>query len=155
VHIDPHQAVAGKTTGWGFGGEWGIKLVDDVCTYSLMAFIDHMMDVEGGRPVNVFTRRGQLYGRIRTARERVTAAVDLAPDVASHTATLDSLEQRLDRLGTVMQGWAIRGFEGDDGSAEAKRVLDELDAIESELQAVEQHLADVREGSMPQPLMPM
>ncbi len=130
VHIDPHQTVSGKIPGVGFGGPSWVSF-GSVCWYSLLTLVDHMKDVEGGRAVNVFTRRGQDYGRIKDIRPRIDGLVKEHPDLAGQKAALDALDARLDAVGKTMEPWAIRGFEGTDGSAEAKGVLDELTAIES------------------------
>lgn len=137
VHIDPHQAVSGKGTGISFGGASWVSFPSR-CMYSLMSWIDHMRDVEGGRAVNVFTRRDQDYQRIERERTRIDGLLTEHPGLSTQKDALAALSRRLDTVGVTMRGWALRGFEGIDGSAEAKVVLDELTAIEQGISEVGQ-----------------
>jgi hypothetical protein len=151
VHIDPHQTVSGKVPGVMVGGPSWVTF-GSVCWYSLLNLVDHMQDVEGGRAVNVFTRRGQDYDRIKKQRSRIDGLVAKHPDLATQKPALDALEGRLNAVGVKMKPWAIRGFEGTDGSAEAKEVLDELTAIEAGIVDVEREINAAKAGdAMPPP----
>jgi hypothetical protein len=153
VHIDPHQTVEGKGTGWSFGGSWGIQLVD-VCTYSMLAFLDHMQDVEGGRAVNVFTRfeglRRSGDGRVATTRRRLATLEPRHPELSGQGATLNSLDTRLAALEPTLRDWATQGLEGD-GAPGAQRVLAELTSIEQALAAVDRELGQAAVEDLPPP----
>ena len=132
VHIDPHQTVeTSRGTGWAFGGRWGVRLVDR-CKYAFAAWFDHMADVEGGRPVNVFTRVDQDRKRIAQLRGGLTGD-------AAHIAALDALNARLDALTPTLRRWATTGMEGsDEPAAEVSTVQAELTAIEDGVAKVDQ-----------------
>ncbi len=138
VHIDPHQTVeTSRGTGWALGGRWGVQLVDR-CKYAFAAWFDHMADVAGGRPVNVFTRVGQDRDKIAKLRRELTGD-------AVHIAALDALGARLDALTLVLRRWATTGMEGADAPAA------EVASVQAELTAVEEGLATVAEETQKPP----
>jgi len=160
VHIDPHQTVESeKGTGWSFGGDWGIQLTER-CKYSFLAWIGHMKDVEGGRDVNVFTRFEHLRtsakeGRITQVRARVNDLGGSHADFKEKALPrLTALDTRLAALQPTLRGWAIKGLEGGDGTADVPRVLDELAAVEKDLDGISNEVDTEEEKDMP-PEMPI
>ena len=152
VHIDPHQTVSGSARGIQFGGGSWISF-PSLCFYDLLSLAGHMMDVEGGRAVNVFTRRDHAYQTIDKLRKRIEPLKARNPSLTSQLASLDALSGRLDTQSAIMRGWAIRGFEGDDGSAEAKAVVAEIVAVEEAFKPIEAALVEPErtESGLPPP----
>jgi hypothetical protein len=143
IHIDPHQTSTGTTTGVQMGGGSFIKLRDNFCSYSMIAFISHMMDVEGGRSVNIFHRYAKIRDRIASAKSNAESLQATAPEAGSQLSTLESLEQRRLQLDPVLRGWAIQGFQGGDAGDQVRDVDAKMDAIEADLDKVVAALTDI------------
>ena len=136
IHIDPHQTSVGK--GWGIevgGGKIGTR--NDVCSYSLLAFISHMADVEGGRTVNMFERYDKLVERIKVLRPKAEQhdAANLPPGRLA--ARVNDLDQRAQVIRPVLQAWAAQGFEGGDAGAQVKSTDATMDEIENGCEEIE------------------
>jgi hypothetical protein len=143
IHIDPHQTSTGTQGGIQFGGGSFIRLRDNYCSYSMLAFVSHMMDVEGGRSVNIFHRYAKIRDRIASAKTKAEQLQATAPEAAGHLSTLQSLEQRRLDLDPTLRGWAIHGFQGGDAGDQVRDVDAKMSAIEADLDKVEQALTDI------------
>ena len=147
IHIDPHQTVESERgTGWTFG-DWSIQFTE-VCKYSFLAWIGHMMDVEGGRDVNVFTRfdhdrTSRPEGRITQVRTELETLRGTDAEFVERTLPrLAALDDRLAALEPILRGWAAQGLEAGNGPADAQRVLGELDAVEAEADQIRNEIQD-------------
>ena len=130
IHIDPHQTVDGKgwSWSWGSGGpEFGTS-----CTYSFLAFLGHMMDVEGHRPVNPFTHHGQITSRISSLLPQLEQRVAQFPDISAQRDDLRALQTEMQALAPILRRWSLQGKEGGD-DAEARTVLGQLDAADARI----------------------
>jgi hypothetical protein len=143
IHIDPHQTSTGTQGGIQFGGGSFIRLRDNYCSYSMIAFVSHMMDVEGGRSVNIFHRYAKIRERIGAAKTKAQRLQATAPEAGGHVSTLDSLEQRRLALDPILRGWAVQGFQGGDAGDQVRDVDTRMDGIEADLDRVEQALTDI------------
>jgi hypothetical protein len=117
IHIDPHQTVDGKgwSWSWGSGGpEFGTS-----CTYSFLAFLGHMMDVEGHRPVNPFTHHGQIVSRINSLLPQLEQRVREFPDISAQRDDLRALQTEMQAVAPILRRWSLQGKEGGD-DAEAR-----------------------------------
>jgi hypothetical protein len=122
-----------------------------MCVYSLIALVGHMQDVVGERPVNVFERYSGDQKKVAGLRERVGQLEQKHEDTG---ATLDTLDARLTPIEPVLRRWAIQGLEGGDGTAEAAQTLDQLAAIEREIDRVDSDVAgwETEENPVPMPM---
>jgi hypothetical protein len=143
IHIDPHQTSTGTQGGIQFGGGSFISLRDNYCSYSMLAFISHMMDVEGGRSVNIFHRYAKIRERIAAAKTKAEQLQPTAPEAGAQLPTLQSLEQRRLELDPVLRSWAVQGFQGGDAGDQVRDVDTKMDAIEADLDKVEAALTDI------------
>jgi hypothetical protein len=143
IHIDPHQTSTGTQGGIQFGGGSFVRLRDNFCSYSMLAFVSHMMDVEGGRSVNIFHRYAKIRDRIAAAKTKAEQLQATAPEAGGHLPTLQSLEQRRLQLDPILRGWAIQGFQGGDAGDQVRDVDAKMSAIEADLDTVEQALTDI------------
>lgn len=148
IHIDPHQTSVGQQGGVQFGGGSIMSYRGNYCKYSLIAFVSHMMDVEGGRAVNVFHRYAMMRDRIRTLRDRAQKMRERGLNVDAQVTTLETLEQRRLALDPTLRGWAVQGFEGGDAGAEAARVGKEMNDIEAQCQRVTTELEGVEASAI-------
>jgi hypothetical protein len=151
IHIDPHQTSTGYQPGLQMGGGSIIRYRGNFCWYNLLDFVGHMMDVEGGRPVNVFHRYHQLGDRISRAQGRARSFADRSEEARNQIPVLEQLEQRRVALDDTLRTWATRGFEGTDASEETRRVIRELDDIEARLRRVEDTIRGIQESEVPNP----
>lgn len=150
IHIDPHQTVSGRAPGIEFGyGGFGFRMF---CFYNLLSLVGHMADVEGGRPVNVFTREPALRARIQPTADRIAGQVAAHPELSTHQSAVAGLAARLDTVEPVLRRWSVQGLEGGDGTPEVSRVLGEIQAVENELDSARELLDNLDAGSSPQPL---
>jgi hypothetical protein len=138
VHIDPHQTSVGRHWGIDVGGDSIIGSRSNVCSYSLVAFISHMTDVEGGRAVNMFERFEALSARI--ARLKDGAAKRSDPVAIGAVSRLNDYDQKAQALAPVLRGWAVQGFEGGDAGPQVQRTDQEMDTIEQGCKQVEADL---------------
>jgi hypothetical protein len=147
VHIDPHQTSVGRLPGIGVGGG-GVEF-GSVCRYSLISLVSHMMDVEGGAPVNIFTRYSKLGDRLKAAKSRLVARTEA--EAKNAVTDLDAADGRRLAVGPTLREWSIRGFEGTDGSADARRVIGELDGVETTIQRAENVVRGIEASESPPP----
>jgi hypothetical protein len=153
VHIDPHQDVSSvlpEAPGIQFGGG-SLVSFPTLCVYSLIALVGHMQDVVGERPVNVFERYSGDQKKVAGLRDRL-GKLELKHEDAA--ATLDALDARLGPIEAVLRRWAIQGLEGGDGTAEASLTLDQLSAIEREIDGVDSNVTawETEENPVPMPM---
>jgi hypothetical protein len=151
IHIDPHQTSTGTQGGVQLGGGSWVRYRSNFCSYSLIAFVSHMADVEGGRSVNVFHRYAKVRERIRTERARASRLRDSDPAAPGHVDALQALEQRRLALDPRLRDWAIEGFEGGDAGDQVRAVDRELGALESELDREAAALDDIEARQAPPP----
>jgi hypothetical protein len=132
VHIDPHQTSVGRLPGVFVGGSEVVSF-GAVCRYSLLSTIGHMLDVEGGRSVNVFHRFAQDRDHLRAQTERARRLSAAHPEAARQLEDLQALEGRRLALEPQLRTWSIAGLEDGDAGPQIRRVTDELQAIEGGL----------------------
>ena len=131
IHIDPHQTVDGKGWAWSWGS--GGPEFGTACTYSFLAFLSHMGDVEGNRPVNPFTHHGQIRGKIDELLPQLQERVKSHPDIGTNRDDIVALSAEMEALSPILRRWSIQGKEGGDGDEEARRVLNQLEAADGRL----------------------
>jgi hypothetical protein len=132
VHIDPHQTSDGTSTAWTLDG-WTPRLTT-ACSYAFMGFLSHMADVEGGRPVNVFTR---FEADRKRARQTLPTLEGLdTADRPRYRAQVEDDQRRLTALEPTLRTWSAQGLE-QGTPADATRVLNELTAVETDLDQVD------------------
>jgi len=151
IHIDPHQTVA-SFRGPGIEIGWSGVGFRMFCFYNLLSVVGHMMDVEGGRPVNVFIRESRLRERVEPTLARIAGQIGAHPELGSHQTAVAAVPARLDAIRPILRRWSLQGLEGGDGTPEVGRVTAELQSVENVLDAAKNLLDDLAEGSMPQPL---
>ncbi len=151
IHIDPHQTVSGRAPGLVVWGPIpvGIRMM---CFYDLLSLVDHMSDVEGGRPVNIFTRESGLRARIQPTADRIAAKIGAHPELSTHQAAVAGLPARLDAIEPILRRWSIQGLEGGDGTPEVARVTAEVQAVEDALNAANTAVDNAEPSPQPDPL---
>jgi hypothetical protein len=131
IHIDPHQTVDGKGWSWSWGS--GGPEFGTACTYSFLAFLSHMGDVEGNRPVNPFTHHGQIRSAINDRLPQLEERVKTHPDISATRDDIAALSAEMDTIAPILRRWSVQGKEGGEGDEEARRVLNQLDAADGRL----------------------
>jgi hypothetical protein len=149
IHIDPHQTVDGK--GWAWTWDSAGIHSSQACTYSFLAFISHMTDVEGGRAVNPFTHYDQIRDRISTYSGQLASRVARYPELATQQAELATLQSQMDAIGPILKRWSIQGLEGGDGTVEASRVLAQLNVADETLARARATIRGADDSDVPDP----
>ncbi|GAA3630869.1 hypothetical protein [Microlunatus ginsengisoli] len=130
IHIDPHQTVDGKGWSWSWGSSG--PAFGTACTYSFLAFLGHMMDVEGHRPVNPFTHHGEINSRIAGLLPQLEQRVAEHPDISTQRDDIRALQTEMQALAPILRRWSLQGKEGGDDE-EARSVLGQLNAADGRL----------------------
>jgi hypothetical protein len=130
IHIDPHQSVDGKGWAWSWGS--GGPGFTSACTYSFLAWLSHMNDVEGNRPVNPFTHHGKIKSEAASLIVRLEDRMRTHPDVSTQRDDLRALQAEMEALAPTLRRWSIQGKEGGDDE-EARTVLNQLSAADGRL----------------------
>jgi hypothetical protein len=149
IHIDPHQTVDGKGWAWTWDAD-GIHSTQ-ACTYEFLAFIGHMTDVVGGRPVNPFTHYGQIREQINSINTQLAHRVTRYPDLARNQTELNALAAQMDAIAPILRRWSVNGLDGGDGTAEAARLLVQLDEADHTLGRARSAVTGADESDVPSP----